>query len=540
MKYVALYERLSRDDYLNGESGSISNQKNLLEKYVKDNKLGLFRHFSDDGYSGRTFDRPAFKHMIAEVEDGNISTIVVKDMSRLGRNYLMVGYYTDIFFPNNDIRFIAINNGVDSGLNESNTDFLPFLNVMNEWYARDTSRKIQILFDSRMSQGMRCSGSTPYGYYRIAGDKNTFYIDEEAADVVRKIYDMKLKGNHPSQIAKKLTEEKILIPAAYQEKYHPENARNHSYENPFKWNDTTVKRILKRREYTGDMVLGKLSKNHSEDVRLANECGAYIFHDAHKAIISRDMWVKANEDPKQSSKVSEDKATPEYDFISPGKLICKECGRKLKYHQRGFFDCPAVTYRKNKCSSHYIRTCVLETCIINDVQIIAEEITKDKTEFIKNVKVYSENSVYGMNNELLLEIMEIDERITEISSMIKNLYRDYKDKLLSYDEFKLLLEEYKLEMENQKKLKKEKESERKLLEKDKPRPERFVSLYSEKSLLNEDISEYANDLIDHIDIHHGTGRGKDRSQQLDIYYKYIGIYRPYGSELIENEERSNI
>lgn len=184
-KITALYERLSRDDDLNGESNSITNQKKYLEDYARRNGFTNIRHFTDDGFSGVNFNRPSFQELIKEVEAGNVATIIVKDMSRLGRNYLQVGFYTEVLFPQKDVRFLAINNSIDSN-NASDNDFAPFLNIMNEWYAKDTSNKIKAVFDARMKDGKRCSGSIPYGYNRLATDKQTLVVDPVASEVVKR------------------------------------------------------------------------------------------------------------------------------------------------------------------------------------------------------------------------------------------------------------------------------------------------------------------------------------------------------------------
>ena len=220
-KITALYERLSRDDDLNGESNSITNQKKYLEDYARRNGFTNIRHFTDDGFSGVNFNRPSFQELIKEVEAGNVATIIVKDMSRLGRNYLQVGFYTEVLFPQKDVRFLAINNSIDSN-NASDNDFAPFLNIMNEWYAKDTSNKIKAVFDARMKDGKRCSGSIPYGYNRLATDKQTLVVDPVASEVVKRIFLLANEGKSPRAIAELLTEEKVLIPAAHAKEYHPE------------------------------------------------------------------------------------------------------------------------------------------------------------------------------------------------------------------------------------------------------------------------------------------------------------------------------
>ena len=220
-KITALYERLSRDDDLNGESNSITNQKKYLEDYARRNGFENIRHFTDDGFSGVNFNRPGFQSLIKEVEAGNVGTLIVKDMSRLGRNYLQVGFYTEILFPQKDVRFLAINNSIDSN-NASDNDFAPFLNIMNEFYAKDTSNKIKAVFDARMKDGKRCSGSIPYGYNRLPNDKQTLVVDPVASEVVKHIFLLANEGKSPREIAEILTEEKVMIPAAHAKEYHPE------------------------------------------------------------------------------------------------------------------------------------------------------------------------------------------------------------------------------------------------------------------------------------------------------------------------------
>ena len=256
IKITALYERLSRDDEQAGESNSIQNQKKYLEEYARQHGLRNIRHYYDDGYSGTNFNRPGFAALLEEIEAGRVENLVVKDLSRFGRNYLQVGYYTEILFPKKGVRFIAINNNVDSATPQDN-DFTPFLNIMNEWYAKDTSNKIKAIFKSRMKDGMRCSGSIPYGYKRKPDDKQTLIVDEPAAEVVRKIFRLVCQGNSITAIAEMLTAEKILIPSAYAALHRPENCRHKDVADPYRWSANTIGYILDRQEYLGHTVLGK-------------------------------------------------------------------------------------------------------------------------------------------------------------------------------------------------------------------------------------------------------------------------------------------
>lgn len=289
IKITALYERLSRDDEQAGESNSIQNQKKYLEEYARQHGLRNIRHFYDDGYSGTNFNRPGFAALLEEVEAGRVETLVVKDLSRFGRNYLQVGYYTEILFPKKGVRFIAINNNVDSATPQDN-DFTPFLNIMNEWYAKDTSNKIKAIFKSRMKDGIRCSGSIPYGYKRKPDDKQALIVDEPAAEVVRKIFRLVCQGNSITAIAEMLTAEKVLIPSAYAALNQPKNCRHKNVADPYRWSATTVGYILDRQEYLGHTVLGKsICENFkTKQRRAATPDKLMIFPDTHEAIIDQD------------------------------------------------------------------------------------------------------------------------------------------------------------------------------------------------------------------------------------------------------------
>ena len=282
-KITALYERLSRDDDLNGESNSITNQKKYLEDYARRNGFENIRHFTDDGFSGVNFNRPGFQSLIKEVEAGNVGTLIVKDMSRLGRNYLQVGFYTEILFPQKDVRFLAINNSIDSN-NASDNDFAPFLNIMNEFYAKDTSNKIKAVFDARMKDGKRCSGSIPYGYNRLPSDKQTLVVDPVASEVVKRIFLLANEGKSPRAIAEILTEEKVLIPAAYAKEYHPEQYNGIKFADPYIWGISAIRTILSRQEYLGHTVLRKsVSTNFKLHKRkTTDEDEQYVFYNTHE------------------------------------------------------------------------------------------------------------------------------------------------------------------------------------------------------------------------------------------------------------------
>ena len=329
IKYTALYERLSRDDEMQGESNSIVNQKRYLEEYAQAQGFKNIRHFTDDGYSGTNFKRPGFQEMIAAIEAGEIDVVCVKDLSRFGRDYLKVGFYTEIMFPEKGVRFIAINNSVDSA-NPTENDFTPFLNIMNEWYAKDTSNKIRAIFRSRMQDGKRCSGAIPYGYRRDPEDKNHLLIDEEAAKVVRRIYQMVIDGMGSQAIANQLTADNVLIPSAYLEQSEHGESRNHSYHDPCRWNCTAVSYILDKQEYMGHTVLGKtICENFkTKKRRKARPDELIIFENTHEPIIDAETWHLVQ---KLRRRTRRKLANGSYSHRLSGLVYCADCGKRLSY-----------------------------------------------------------------------------------------------------------------------------------------------------------------------------------------------------------------
>ncbi len=257
-KITALYERLSRDDEFHGESGSIKNQKQFLEAYAKEKEFRRIEHFSDDGYSGTNFDRPMFQAMIDGINAGRIDTVIVKDLSRMGRDYLRVGFYTEVLFQEKDVRFIAVNNGIDSA-KQTDNDFAPFLNIMNEWYAKDTSKKIRAVFQAKRKNGQRCGGHVPYGCCIDPEDQNHLIINNDTAKVVQKIFNLACGGYNLSQIAKKLRDEKILTPMAYNQKNLGIN-QTQDFFDPYCWSTSTLRNIIDRKEYLGHLPENQMKR----------------------------------------------------------------------------------------------------------------------------------------------------------------------------------------------------------------------------------------------------------------------------------------
>ena len=547
IKITALYERLSRDDEQAGESNSIQNQKKYLEEYARQKGLRNIRHFYDDGYSGTNFNRPGFAALLEEIEAGRVETLVVKDLSRFGRNYLQVGYYTEILFPKKGVRFIAINNNVDSAAPQDN-DFTPFLNIMNEWYAKDTSNKIKAIFKSRMKDGMRCSGSIPYGYKIKPDDKQTLIVDEPATEVVRKIFRLACQGNSTTAIAEILTAEQVLIPAAYAALHNPKNCRHKSVKDPCHWNATTVGYILDRQEYLGHTVLGKsICENFkTKQRRAATPDELMIFPDTHEAIIDQDTWDIAR---KIRMKKKPRVANGAYSHRLSGLVYCADCGARMgfispeskhsdkHYDSDSAFQCGNYRSTTAECASHYVKTSVLEAAVLQAIQTVSRYVLENEAEFIDQLKtIWNEQQAKAANNGQQ-ELAEAQKRMANLDEKIKKLYESALNGLLperqaqrmiqQYDEEQILLERRIEELES-------------LVQQDEIKEAdtaRFIALvkkYRDCKELN-DAMLYA--FIDRIEVHEATGgRTVYRQQNIDIYFNFIGNYYP-PVETISEEER---
>ena len=545
-KITALYERLSKDDELQGESNSISNQKAYLEDYAAKNGFLNTRHFTDDGYTGRNFNRPGFQALLEEVEAGNVGVVIVKDMSRFGRNYLQVGFYTEILFPNNGVRFIAINNSVDSDRPTDN-DFTPFLNIMNEWYAKDTSNKIKSVFNARMADGKRCSGSIPYGYNRIPGDKQTLVVDPVAAEVVRRIFRLADEGKSLAGIARVLSAEKILIPAAYTRQFHPEQSNNRRYADPYDWSNTTVGEILRRQEYLGHTVLKKsiCTNFKTNKRRVAEDDELLVFPNTHEAIISQDLWDSVQKKYKRCPR-----KTPAgtYKHRLSGYLFCADCGGRLALQtdkdkndpdiRRYSFRCSAYGQKKRTCSSHHIAANDVEKLLLVTVQRISRFVIENEEEFARDLQAQWQARADSRPDNDKAEYNAAERRYNELTGMVRALYENFVAGLVPERHYKQLIQQYDAEQgvleEKMKEL-----SVKLSAEKEKPlQVDRFIQLirkYKNPAVVTDQM---LHDLIDKIVVHQSEGgRSKNRTQQVDIYFNFIGQYElAFSQEEIQETE----
>ena len=552
-RFTALYERLSRDDEQQGESNSIVNQKKYLEDYARSKGFHNIRHFTDDGYTGTNFNRPGFQAMLEEINAGNVDVVLIKDMSRLGRNYLQVGFYTEMVFPEKGVRFIAVNNGIDSD-NPTENEFTPFLNIMNEWYAKDTSKKIKAVFRNRMENGLRCSGAIPYGFYRKPDDKQTLYIDEEAAEVVRRIFKMAASGIPAGKIAETLTNEKILIPAAYQDRASNQVSRNHTYFDPYYWSRSTVISILNKQEYLGHTVLGKtITENFkTKKRRKAKPEELLFFPNTHEAIIDQETWDMAQKHRKRAPKRV---ANGTYTHRLSGLVFCADCGSRLSYNAPSSrkieagtvkesdskFECSKFRNRFHNCSAHYITAANLEAAILQATKLVTSYVLQNEDAFVSELMEQWESRQQQFSSDDKKELANAKNRLTELDSLIQGLYENQIKGIMSERQTQRLMAQYDQEQFSIENRIKELEDNINSDVSQKPDANRFIALIKKYKDFDEITDSMLYDLIDRVEVHNATGgQTRYRYQQIDVGFSFIGQYLPPMPTITEEERRAKI
>ena len=524
---TALYPRLSHEDELQGESNSISNQKRILETYAKQNGFSNLRWYTDDGYSGANFQRPGFQAMLADIEAGKVGTVIVKDMSRLGRNYLQVGMYTEMIFPQKGVRFIAINDGVDSAQGEN--DFAPLRNIFNEWLVRDTSKKIKAVKRSKGMSGKPITSKPVYGY--LMDEDENFIIDEEAAPVVRQIYSLCLAGNGPTKIARMLTEQQIPTPGTLEYRRMGSTRRYHpGYE--CKWATNTVVHLLENREYTGCLVNFKTEKpsyklKHSIENPPEKQA---VFENHHEPIIDRETWERVQELRKQRKRPNR------YDEVGlfSGILFCADCG-SVMYQQRYQTDkrkqdcyiCGSYKKRTADCTAHFIRTDLLTAGVLSNLRKVTSYAAKHEARFMKLLIEQNEDGDRRRNAAKKKELEAAEKRIAELSAIFKRLYEDSVTGRISDERFTELSADYEAE---QKELKERAARLREELSKAQEataNAEKFMNVVRRHTTIEELTPTLLREFVEKIVVHEsvaldGKRRGKLRRQEIEIYYSFVG------------------
>ena len=526
-KITALYCRLSRDDELQGDSNSIINQKAILKKYADDNGFSNIEFFVDDGYSGTNFDRPDWQRLVALAEDGSIGTVIVKDMSRLGRDYLKVGYYTEVFFPGSDIRFIAINNGVDSD-NQQDSDFTPFLNIINEWYAKDSSKKVRAVFKAKGEAGKPLCTNTPYGYIKDPADKLHWLVDEEAAKVVREAFRLCISGYGPTQIAKIFTARQIMNPTAHAKSHGHNIPDNRDVDDVFLWRGTTVANILSRLEYLGHTVNFKTyRKSYKNRKMMFNDPSEWqIFENTHEAIIDRetfDIVQRIRDGKRRLTSLGE---MP----IFSGMLFCADCEKKLyqvrtrSANVKDHFVCS--TYRKIKggCSSHQIRNDVIEQLLLDGIRGITEFARKHESEFVAMVMKQSKSESEKGLRECKRELEQSEARGHKLDGIIQKLYEDNLEGKISDDRFAKMSANYEAE---QKALEARIAELKSTIAADKQNAlniEYFLRLVRKYTCIEELTAEIIREFVTKIYVHKPETVDGRKVQRIRIIYNCIGEF----------------
>ena len=523
---TALYCRLSKDDKQEGDSNSIINQKKILKKYALDRGYTNIQFYIDDGVSGTTFNRAGFQSMIADVEAGKVKRVIVKDMSRLGRDYLQVGMYTEIFFPEHDVHFIAVNDGVDS--NQEDNEFTPFRNIINEWYAKDTSKKIRAVKRSKGMAGEHIGSHPPYGYMKNPENKKEWIIDEEAAEVVREIFRLCVGGYGPTRIAHILTERKILCPTYYalEKGGKPRTALP---ADKYTWNGPVVAKILDRMDYLGHTVNFKTHvKSYKVHKTIYNSPDQWkVFEGTHEAIIDKETFEIVQ-------KIRAGKRRPtrmgEMPMFS-GLLYCADCGRKLSFHRKA--DEPAEkhhylceNYRSNtaNCTMHYIRNVVVERIVLENLKEVIQYVSNYEDEFVQMIM---DSDMRQRNRELAQKkkrLAEIQKRIGELDTIFQRIYEDNIIGKLSDERFMKMSKGYEDEQHTLQTEANEIQSELQQEEKKSVDVKRFLAIVKKYTDLTELTPEILREFIDKIIVHAPDKSSGRRLQEIEIIYNHIGEF----------------
>lgn len=525
-KVTALYCRLSRDDDVQGDSNSIANQKKLLAKYAKDYGLSNVKYFVDDGYTGTNFNRPGWMEMLEAVEAGYIEAILVKDMSRMGRDYLQVGYYTDNFFPEHDIRFIAVNDGVDSA--EGENEFAPFRNIMNEWYARDISRKVRSSQRLRGSAGVPLS-QPPYGYMKDPENPKRWIVDDEAAAIVRYIYKLCIDGVSEYRIADQLEKEMVLKPTEYwKSKGIRKPGRSSFKDSPYYWCKSTINSILNAREYMGDVVNFKTySKSFKKKERLQNpEENHVIFEGVHEAIIDCQTWEMVQR-IREGTKRRQPKNTEKHMFS--GLLYCADCGRKLYFNvnhpntELKYFNCSNYKGNRGTCTdTHYIRADALEQVMLLEIRRMTAFLQDKEEDFVQLLMSKSLEVAEKESKRRAQELRAMLARCGELELLFTKTYEDNASGKLSDERFMMITKRYDDEQLALKKKISTLQAEIDAEKRHKHSAASFLRTVKKYTEIQELTPIILNELVEKIVVHQAQGVGKSRTQQLDIHYNFIG------------------
>ena len=537
-KITALYCRLSQDDMLDGESNSITNQKAILKKYADDNGFKNTAFYVDDGVSGTTFERDGFKAMIADVESGKIGTVITKDLSRLGRDYLKTGEYIEIIFPDYDVRYIAINDNVDTFRGEN--EMMAFKNIFNDWYARDTSKKIRAVVKAKGESGKPLSPPI-FGFKRSETDKNVWVVDEPAAETVRMIFRLCIEGYGPSQIARILTEKGIPTPTAYA----LSQGRSVSHKNARlnRWGMESIRKILERMEYIGHTVNFKTHKKsykNKKRIEIPKE-DWMIFENTHEAIVSKEDFELVQKLRKNKRRIQRiDKVNP-----FSGMVYCADCGKKMylcrcKYFSDDQEHLKCSTYAKDKdgCTAHFIRTIVLKELVLNELNKLLINVKDSEDKFVKEAMARSELKQSSELSKSKRTLRQAEKRLAELDRLFIKIYEDNASGRLSDERFEMMSRTYEDEQKKLKSTVSTLSSQVDTAEQKSADVTAFVKLVRGYEHLTELTPEIMHELIEKIVVHAPEKVDKHRTQQIDIYYRFgIAMATAVADNMVYDKKR---
>ena len=535
---TALYARLSQEDALDGESNSIANQKKILLKYATDNGFPNPTFFIDDGVSGVTFDRPGWNEMIRLAEAGKVRTVIVKDMSRMGRDYLKVGYYTESFFAERDIRYIAINDGVDS--DKGDNDFTPFRNLFNDFYARDTSKKIRAVMRAKGNAGEHLCTNPPYGYMKDPADKKKWIVDEEAAEIVKRIFNLCIAGKGPMQIAKLLTAQHVLTVKAH----YAQRDGKPLPEKPYQWSPKSVAGILERPEYTGSTVNFKTySKSHNLKKRLHNAPeNQQIFPNTQPAIIDEQVFARAQE-------LRENKRRPakqaERQGLFSSLLYCADCGSKLHFAtdknmtpQQDCYRCSRYKSNTGDCTMHFIREETLKLFVLQRIFDVTALFFDDAMAFEEAARKQRFQEAEKDAKKRRREIAHAEKRIAELDRIFKRIYEDDISGAISHERFLKLSADYEAE---QKELTEQVKVWREAVvsfEQDQADFASFAAIVRKYVGIRELTPTIVNKFVKKIIVHAPDKSSGHRRQKIELVWNFIGkVNLPGDDQTVERQRK---
>ena len=521
-----LYERLSRDDNLEGESYSIGNQKKLLTKVAKEKGYTNLVHFLDDGISGVTMDRPGFNDMMEQLAAGKAAAVFVKDLSRLGRNYIEVGRLTEEFFPEHDIRLVAVSDNIDTA--EGENELAPIRNLFNEWYARDISKKRRISNKIKGNAG-EPMGPPPYGYKKDPDNPKRWIVDEEAAQVVRRIFRMTVDGYGTEQIATILSEEKVLTPIAYWREKGVNRPGKSKLRGPYMWNSSTITHILSLQEYCGDILNFKTySKSYKNKKRLANDRENWvIFQDVHEPIIERAVFEQVQQ---QRGKIRKRRTHEGERNMFSGLLVCADCGHNLHFHfNQGnpdikYFNCSNYKGNRGSCTStHYVRVDFLEQVVLGEIRRLTKFASQFEDEFVKAVIGHSQQAEATDRKLKEKELKALQARDEELDGLFERIYEDNVSGKLSDDRFARMSRRYE---EEQKELAEKIKALRAEIDKQSSQSmttDMFISLVRKYTRARKLTPRMLNELIEKIEVFNAEKIDGVWEQRLRIHYNCVGV-----------------